>query len=438
MSAVDARLSSYTVDFFGRTAADPSGDFTLAAPTDLYDGFPFLANVTSGEIVEPVFRYLYARAAWTRQLVVSSATAAVENLRLWWGYLEWRGLDWSAVTSEDIDTYRRGLARLISPHTGLEITEGTVRQRMTHVLNFYLWSNRQGSTSVAERYLTDPDNLSGGRIVEARVRPFTYEEWTKLMPYVGPLPTDETYHPEHRRCRDRLVWELLVHCGMRRMELCAITVAQVQALIGQLADADADDLFAVKAMRLTVVKGGPRKSRNALVPVWLIREFRAYLLGKERRSAEDAYAKEHGGRRPAHFFLNHAASNRAPGAPLQPPRLDAVFNEIMRRAGMIKVVSGTDPSTGRSFDRKVATHCVHDLRHTAAVWRYMAERRAGNPAPWKEVQVMLGHADETVTRRIYLRVTDVFEAAVSDASLDFFRRLAAASRSAPAGMEASL
>lgn len=385
----------------------------------LPEGFPFLVDRTSGSIVEPVFRYLFRRAVKTNRVRISTAVAIVDNLRLWWGYLQYRGIDWSKVTSADIESYRRGLCRVISTRTGAQIAEGTLRQRMTHVLAFYRWANENGYSSINPDFLNDRDNSSGGRELAARIHAFTYEEWTQLRPLIGPLPTDDDYDPVTRPSRDRLTWELMLNCGMRRMEVCAITVQQIRSLLNALSHSHDD--FECMAIRLTMVKGGPKRARNALIPVWLIRNLGAYLNGPERVAAAQAYAAAHEGREPHHLFLNHAHSKRAPGSPLQPHRVDAVFTEIMRAAGMVSNTIGINPASGDPFNREVPLHCVHDLRHTAAVWRYMAERAAGNPTPWVDVQILLGHKDVETTRRVYLQVTNLFEALVSDAALNVFR-----------------
>ncbi len=107
--------------------------------------------------------------------------------------------------------------------------------------------------------------------------------------------------------------------------------------------------------------------------------------------------------------------------------MTARFTEVMLKAGFSKAVERTDPIVGEVLQTIRPTHGVHDLRHTAAIWRYMVERENGNPDPWKTVQVMLGHKDKQTTLRIYLQVSNTFEAVVSDRALRFFRGIADAS-----------
>ena len=413
---------NFTVARYRTVAACDGFTVEQLAEHALPEGFPLLMNSTTGGMVEPVFAYLWHRAARTRRISLNSAVGAADNLRIWWGYLAYRRLEWDRVTSADMERFRSGLSCAVSPRTGGVLSEGTVRQRMTHIVGFYQWASKRQLVRISGEFLSSQDARLGGRPLESRVHAFTYNEWALLRPLVGPLPSDEKDTPIARPCRDRLTWELMLHCGMRRSELCAISVVQVRMLLAQISRTS--DAFAAKTVRLTAVKGGASKARDAIVPVWLVRELGLYLDGPERTAAARAYAAKHSTGEPKQFFLNHANGKRAPGAPLKPGRLDEVFNAIMRKVGMVERVAVCDPVTGKTSERIVPLHHVHDLRHTAAVWRYMVERLAGNPTPWKPVQVMLGHTDAQTTERYYLKVTNVFEAATSDAALTFFRGVA--------------
>lgn len=422
-SGVDDADLNITVARYEGVTACPGFTPEQIADHQLPDGFPFLVNRSSGQIIEPVFRYLYARVIRKAELRLGSALTAADNLRVWWGYLAFRRKDWRRITSLDIQAYRRGLGRVFSRRSGLLLTDTTLRQRLTHVLEFYRWANKEGYTAVDHRQLDAGEHVSGGRESVPDIRGLTYEEWRRLRPIVGPLPSDPSYHPLNARCRDRLMWEVMIHTGMRRMEVCGLTVHQIRALDATL-PVDDDEMFAAKQVKLSIVKGGPRRARDAIFPVWLARELVAYADGDERGTAARVYAKSHRGQEPDALFLNHASARRDPGAPMKVKRVDAVFDDVMRRAGLVKEVLVTDPETGKVHKRESAVHCVHDLRHTAAVWRYMAERAGGNPAPWRPVMVMLGHKSEKTTQQIYLQVTNLFEATCSDAALRFFRGLA--------------
>jgi integrase len=299
---------------------------------------------------------------------------------------------------------------------------------ITHVLELYRWANARGDVRIDSRNL----DLEEVGVVAApsapQARPFTYEEWRRLRKAIGSLPSDPGYAPERPEkapCRDRLMCEIAIHTGMRRHEICALTIYQIWSLEPRLPEEEAGQEFAAKGLWLTVVKGGAKRARDAVFPVWLIRELLRYIDGAEREKAAEIYAKNHRGRKPSALFLNHAWSRHAPGEVFSEKRLTARFTEIVVKAGFVERVERTDPSTGEMRTTERPTHSIHDLRHTAAVWRYMVERKLGNPDPWKPVQVMLGHAQKETTTRTYLRITNTFEAEVSDAALRYFREIAA-------------
>lgn len=413
-----------TVSVYRTLASCEGADVEELARFQLPPGFPLLVDRATGALVEVVFRYLHHRCVAQNALTLASAMAAADNLRLWWGYLGWRKKAWDAITAADIEAYRRGLERIVSERTGTPLAEGTIAQRITHVLELYRWANKYGPLRKV------PVNLSNTRVGSVKlaanpnVSAFTYEEWRALRKQLGPLPSDGEYHPTASPCRDRLMCEVAVHTAMRRAEICGLTTHQIKAAAAKISP-DADPFSAVKLL-LRVVKGGPRRQRDAIVPVWLVREFLLYLDGPERTAAAARYRGK--APSPGALFLNHGWSRRNPGGRVVEKRFTAAFNEHLIAAGLVERADrGWSPDTGTS-GRPRASHHVHSLRHTAAVWRYMAERAAGNPDPWKPVQTTLGHKDAETTRRIYLRITNVFEAQSSDAALAYFRRLAATSR----------
>ena len=413
---------------FQQVAECPGFDAAQLARCRLPDDFPFLVDVDTGAIVEPAFRYLYARAARRTDLTIGSAVAAADNLRLWWGYLAYRKKAWNAVSSLDIDAYSRGLTRAVSPRTGELLAKGTLRQRLSHVLEFYRWSTRDGLYALGERDLDASEYASGGVERDGGVAPLTYAEWDRCRAHAGPLPSDVP-NASRQRCRDRLIWEVMIHTGMRRFEVCGLTVHQVRAAAAALPTGS--EMFESTKMRLSVVKGGPSRSRDGLFPSWLLSELILYIDGPERKAAVAATAGRRRMPPPDALFLNHADSRRSAGGPLTRARITALFKTLMVAAGLTRTIETVDAAMGKRVTKVQAVHTVHDLRHTAAVWRYLAERAAGNPNPWKPVQTMLGHLDDDTTKQIYLRVTNEIEALTSDAFVSFLKTLAPHERDAP-------
>jgi integrase len=384
-------------------------------------GFPLLYDRASGALVEPVFGYLYNNTVRYRHLNLASAYNAADNLRLWWGYLWYRKLEWDQVSSYDIEAYRRLLNRMSSRLLKMRIAEGTVKQRLSAVISFYKYANRCGFTRISTEFLENPGNTKGGTPSTARIRALTYDEWARLRPYVGPLPSDPDHDPITRPSRSRLTYELMLQCSLRRKEFCGLTVDHVRALCQQL-EGEGDD-FRLAAVQLTTVKGGPARARHIVMAAPLIRELESYLKGPERKAAASIFTRN-GGEEPTALFLNHATSRRDPGKPLTPKRVSAISAALMRQAGMVECVEVTDEVTGTVETRKVPLHRLHDMRHTAAVWRYMAERAAGNPEPWVSVQIMLGHSLPETTKQFYLRISNLFEAQTSDGFRRFLRAMA--------------
>jgi len=131
------------------------------ASFQLPKGFPILVSRRSGQIIEPVFRYIYervkgyarypremfapasfgrersARQSRPRQIRLDTATAAADNLRLWFGYLAFVNKAWNKIGAQDILSYSRGLGIAVSPRTGDLLTKSTINQRLTHVLEFF-------------------------------------------------------------------------------------------------------------------------------------------------------------------------------------------------------------------------------------------------------------------------------------------------------------
>ena len=185
----DVRVSAY------RTFASCDGVAAEnLARSQLPAGLPLLMARATGALIEVVFRYLHHRYVAHNALTLASATAAADNLRLWWGYLGWHRKAWDAITAADIEAYRRGLERIVSERTGVPLADGTIAQRITHVLELYRWANAYGPLRQAPVNLSDTKVGAVKRTAYPNVSALTYEEWQGLRQKLGPLPSDHDYH----------------------------------------------------------------------------------------------------------------------------------------------------------------------------------------------------------------------------------------------------
>jgi integrase/recombinase XerC len=114
---------------------------SCALPT----GFLFLVDDDTGRVIEPVLLYLMdrflIRHGNTRP---NTLRATVYNLKDWWAFLAEFAKTWNDVTEDDLRFYRDAMLQTVSPKTHQPYEVGTVRRRLTTVLQFYDWARRAG------------------------------------------------------------------------------------------------------------------------------------------------------------------------------------------------------------------------------------------------------------------------------------------------------
>jgi integrase/recombinase XerD len=186
----------------------------------------------------------------------------------------------------------------------------------------------------------------------------------------------------------RLMAEWAVATGLRRKELCGLTVAQVPTT----SELDAAD-HPLVGIPLVITKGD--RPRTAYVPIrlidrthWFIGEDRASLVRRFRRSLPEY-------RPPMNLFLNRH------GVSITYARLTAAFAAAFRAAR----IEGS----------------LHCLRHTFATTMLMRlqAQAAVKPDinPLKVLQILLGHGSIQTTA-IYLRCVELHAREIA-ASLDY-------------------
>jgi site-specific recombinase XerD len=359
-------------------------------------GFPILLD-DGMAIIEPAFAFLLELATVPgRSHSPETLRTYAEHLHDWFDSLDQSAVDWRDAGEETVAAYRNRMLEQPSAHTGRPFARSTINDRVRSVCRFYGWAHRRGWIPELPFHATDV------RILSSRKQSF--------LAHVDPRPTVTTANvltiAEHEKLPRalrvdqlkllfanlampyRLMAEWAVATGLRRMELCALTVVQVPATTAL--DAADHPLIGVP---LAITKGD--RPRTAYPPIrlidrthWYIGEDRASLL-RRVRCGRLAY------RPPMTLFLNRN------GASVTRARLTAAFAAAFRAGGL-------DGS-------------LHWLRHTFAMTMLvrLQAQAAVKPDinPLKVLQVLLGHGSIQTTA-IYLRCVELHAREIA-ASLDY-------------------
>jgi integrase/recombinase XerD len=359
-------------------------------------GFPILLD-DGMAIIEPAFAFLLELATVPgRSHSPETLRTYAEHLHDWFDSLDQSAVDWRDAGEETVAAYRNRMLEQPSAHTGRPFARSTINDRVRSVCRFYGWAHRRGWIPELPFHATDV------RILSSRKQSF--------LAHVDPRPTVTTANvltiAEHEKLPRalrvdqlkllfanlampyRLMAEWAVATGLRRMELCALTVMQVPATTAL--DAADHPLIGVP---LAITKGD--RPRTAYPPIrlidrthWYIGEDRASLL-RRVRCGRPAY------RPPMTLFLNRN------GASVTRARLTAAFAAAFRAGGL-------DGS-------------LHWLRHTFAMTMLvrLQAQAAVKPDinPLKVLQVLLGHGSIQTTA-IYLRCVELHAREIA-ASLDY-------------------
>lgn len=359
-------------------------------------GFPILVDCDMA-IIEPAFSYLIERAVIPgRGRCTETIRTYAEQLHDWFDSLEQSGIDWRDVSEQTIAAYRNRMLEQPSPHTGRPYARSTINARVRRVCRFYDWAQRRGWIAQLPFHAIDVRIAPGRRqsfLAHVDPRPavtranvLTLAEHERLP---RPLRADQIERLfANLAVPYRLMAEWALATGLRRMELCALTLDQVP----DTAALDAADCPLI-GVPLTVTKGD--RPRTVYVPIglvdrthWYAGEDRAALIRRVR-------AKRPGYRPPVNLFLNRH------GRGIAPARVTAAFADAFR-------ASGLDGS-------------LHWLRHTFAMTMLvlLQVQAAARPEinPLKVLQVLLGHGSIQTTA-IYLRCVELHEHEIA-ASLDY-------------------
>ncbi len=359
----------------------------VAGHLGIPEGFPILVSDDMA-IVEPAFAYLLEAATIPgRSHAAETVRTYAEHLHDWFDSLEQSSLEWQSIDEATIAAYRNRMLHNPSPHTGRPYARSTVNDRIHTVCRFYAWARNRGWIDELPFHFVDVRVSAGRRqsflghlhagpaVVAANA--LTVSEHERLP---RPLRVDQLRLLFARLDLPyRLMAEWALVTGMRRKELCGLSVFSVPETAHL--DADQNPLIGVA---LTITKGG--RPRTVYPPIRLLDHTHRYIDETRMPLVRAQRRRRAGYRPPATLFLNRH------GEAITRERLSAVFNAAFRAAGL--------------------TGSAHWLRHTFAMTMLVRLQRQAlltpDINPLKTVQVLLGHSSIQSTA-IYLRCVELNE-----------------------------
>jgi integrase/recombinase XerD len=343
-------------------------------------------------IVEPAFAWLIELATIPgRSHAAETVRTYGEHLHDWFDSLEQSSLDWRAVGEAEIAAWRNRMLARPSPYTKRPYARSTVNDRVRTVCRFYAWAHDRGwiatlpfhfvDVRVARRrqsFLAHVDVRPG--VVAANV--LTVAEHERLP---RALRVDQLRRLfAHLDMPYRLMAEWALATGMRRKELCGVSVFQVP----ETAHLDMDE-HPLMGVSLTITKGD--RLRTVYPPIRLLDRTHHYIDEVRGPLIRRLRANQPGYRPSPGLFLNRH------GAAISRARLTAAFATAFRAAG----VEGTGHWLRHTFALTMLVRLQHQARETPDI------------NPLKIVQVLLGHSSIQSTA-IYLRCVEMNACELAD------------------------
>lgn len=311
----------------------------------------------------------------------------------WLSYAEEVGLDWKRASHRQLATYRNALARDNSILTKRPLKRETINLRLGMICTFYKFMVRQQYIpklpfeveDIRVGYPRDQDEM-------AHLRPFAGKRTSNTLMYRTherslEIPSNDNireFNRTFKSWRNRLIAELMWVSGIRRSEVCALTVFVVP-----------ENLESTKnEFVVTSVRGKGAKHRKVKLPVRLLRSVSSYiktdrdhLLKRSRVKTDQIWIGRN-------------------GRPIMPAAINKAFATNEKTSGL-----------------KISPHT---LRHSYAVnrLRYLQDRKINSAL--KILQGELGHKYLSTTQ-IYLHETDVMRAEVIAEHAGFIESLNAES-----------
>lgn len=402
----------------------------------LPEGFPYIMDELSGKVFEPGLLFMATRhISYEGTWPINTVEAYTSDILDWARFCTRFRIPWNKATWTDLARYVSSL-EFVSPHHRQRYREATRSRRLVPILQLYKWAPQNiPHLCTHSPYGTLFDPKKAAEFLDARRRKLrstihvgkddvadeelaNYMEEAdveQVLKAIGPAPRAKDCPDNEDNAASsigHLGMELGLQAGLRVSEVVTLRVSLFRR---HLDVAIVPGVFyRVGAFRR---KGG--KAKSVRMHGVLLQKVVNYIK-RERACVMRDVPEDHG------VLLVHKGGARR-GRPLRPGTLQRRFAKACTSAGVVRSASKLSPTEG-DWSKPVVTvvqcprHTFHDLRHTFAVWTYYARRAEGDAEPWKYIQEQLGHEHPETTMKIYLKVTQDFEAQVTDVFIDTLNR----------------
>lgn len=401
--------------------------------------FPYIVDDAQGDICQVALLYMTDKHL-TRSLTYNANTvgAYTSDLLDWMRFCSRFEIPWNKATWADLGRYVDSM-NLVSPHHGQIFRQTTVSRRLVPIQQMYEWAAENipdFCSGAPEGTLFKAVNVAyfiDDRRKELRQRVVYGRESTEdislpnamqpseveaVLKAIGPAPQSHAASGTSdgagsaARASEETKKSSVAHLGMDIACQSGLRVSEIVGLrVKFFTKFRASQILPARHYEV-----GPFRRKGGK---WRTVKFHGMLLQKVLDYIDGERTRALGGRRVDHGVLLVHKTGRFQGLPIAKSTLQRCFSKACISAGLTRSVSKVKPVNGDwKFTTTVteirAAFTFHDLRHTFAVWMYYARKADGDAEPWKYIQEQLGHEDVTTTMKTYLKVTQDFEAYVTD------------------------
>ena len=355
-------------------------------------------------------------------------SAAAQALVTWLDFLEEGGKCWRSATKDDIVAYRTAFQSMISPYTGKELAAGTIRLRMTYIIDFIrfavvhgwidsesdlnvgqvfpslklqrerdakehalanIWTGNPSATK--EAVVARLTRLKPKAAQDDKVKVLSRHELASLISWSGPRPSQRHQDNKSGSDRDYILLALGWAVGLRLQGINNLTVYR-------FLEVTPDPLDTGQFYKVLVTEKG-NKTRQVDVPAWLIIDIQAYINGERRRSLRRRGANV----RESKLILNSEHSSRS-GLAMTASAMQVLMARACVQSGLMVTTERKNLETGEVVIARQSKYSIHCLRHTYAVMTYYNHKKNGysDLDAWKYIQLQLGHKFPSTTINTYL------------------------------------